>query len=209
MQIKCPICGGCCESDVTPIVGQHLLCPFCESKFSFGTAPRKPSKSKSCTSSPKRLAHGNKKFCSNCGAEISVKAVICPRCGAQTGAQQFLNNEDVQNHLTLAIVILVLCFPVGLAALIFALMVNAQMSKGNVIAARNYSRTAGILVKIGIALVIFEVAVAFVCVLLVGVSVVSTGSYIRQVEMESQREVEKVEREFNDMMDRIQYSNYD
>ncbi|MBQ6338853.1 MAG: CD225/dispanin family protein [Kiritimatiellae bacterium] len=120
-----------------------------------------------------------------------------------------MNNEDVQNHLTLAIVILVLCFPVGLAALIFALMVNAQMSKGNVIAARNYSRTAGILVKIGIALVIFEVAVAFVCVLLVGVSVVSTGSYIRQVEMESQREVEKVEREFNDMMDRIQYSNYD
>ena len=203
MQIKCPSCGRYCECEVAPVVGQHLLCPFCESKFSLGKKVGKLSKSRANMSAPKRLVHGKKRFCSNCGAEIAAKAVICPICGAQTSVHLLSNSEDVQDHMTLAIVILVLCFPVGLAALIFALMVNAQLNKGNVIAARQCSRTAGIFVKVGVALVIFEVAVAFVCALFVGVSVMSTGSYIRQVERKSQREMEKVEREFNEAMDRI------
>ncbi len=35
MQIKCPICGEICESDVMPDIGQHVLCPFCSKKFSY------------------------------------------------------------------------------------------------------------------------------------------------------------------------------
>ena len=35
MLIKCPNCGQSCELDEEPAIGQHLLCPFCESKFSY------------------------------------------------------------------------------------------------------------------------------------------------------------------------------
>ncbi len=35
MQIECPVCGECCECEISPVIGQHLLCPYCESKFSY------------------------------------------------------------------------------------------------------------------------------------------------------------------------------
>ena len=35
-QIKCPICGNVCEADFEVAIGQHVICPFCENKFSYG-----------------------------------------------------------------------------------------------------------------------------------------------------------------------------
>ncbi len=35
MKICCPNCGNECETDVEPSIGQHMLCPFCEEKFSY------------------------------------------------------------------------------------------------------------------------------------------------------------------------------
>ena len=35
MQIKCPHCEGVCETDFEPEIGQHVICPFCEVKFSY------------------------------------------------------------------------------------------------------------------------------------------------------------------------------
>jgi len=35
MQIECPNCREICESENEPAVGQHLVCPYCEQKFSY------------------------------------------------------------------------------------------------------------------------------------------------------------------------------
>ena len=35
MQIRCPSCNEWCEVDFEPEIGQHLICPFCEVKFSY------------------------------------------------------------------------------------------------------------------------------------------------------------------------------
>ena len=35
MQINCPCCGNACEIESEPIVGQHLVCPFCSGRFSY------------------------------------------------------------------------------------------------------------------------------------------------------------------------------
>ena len=35
MYITCPNCGQTCEVDEEPVIGQHLVCPFCEVKFCY------------------------------------------------------------------------------------------------------------------------------------------------------------------------------
>lgn len=139
MQIKCPVCGGCCECDITPIVGQRLLCPFCESKFLYGLETEQPSTTRFQVKAPKRLVinkkrrfiRGAKKYCTNCGGEISLNTITCPRCGARTTNRQISSHNTLPNYLPLAIIILVFCCPVGLVVLIFALMTNAQTNAGN------------------------------------------------------------------------------
>lgn len=42
MEIQCPMCGERCEIDFEPEVGQHIVCPFCNQKFSYGE-PQKQS----------------------------------------------------------------------------------------------------------------------------------------------------------------------
>ena len=36
MEIQCPKCGETCAIDFEPEVGQHIVCPFCNTKFSYG-----------------------------------------------------------------------------------------------------------------------------------------------------------------------------
>ena len=55
MQMKCPYCEEVCETDFEPVIGQHLICPYCGEKFSY------PDNAKECESAkvlpiPKR--HG-------------------------------------------------------------------------------------------------------------------------------------------------------
>lgn len=37
MTLKCPLCGEVCEIDVEVTEGQHVLCPFCERKFTYSS----------------------------------------------------------------------------------------------------------------------------------------------------------------------------
>lgn len=43
MEIQCQVCGEKCEVDFEPQVGQHIVCPFCNQKFSYGE-PQEPPK---------------------------------------------------------------------------------------------------------------------------------------------------------------------
>lgn len=38
MLINCSCCGAACEVDFEPAVGQHIICPFCNAKFSYGVS---------------------------------------------------------------------------------------------------------------------------------------------------------------------------
>ena len=42
MEIQCPMCEETCAIDFVPQVGQHIVCPFCNQKFSYGE-PQKQS----------------------------------------------------------------------------------------------------------------------------------------------------------------------
>ena len=44
MEIKCPRCGKVCESEVKPMNGQHVLCPFCGETYSYSVNFQKGSK---------------------------------------------------------------------------------------------------------------------------------------------------------------------
>ena len=42
MKMKCPLCGKVIETTVEVSVGQHVVCPWCERKFSYGISQEKP-----------------------------------------------------------------------------------------------------------------------------------------------------------------------
>ena len=39
MKIVCPHCGQVCETAEDVVLGQHIICPYCETKFSYGDLP--------------------------------------------------------------------------------------------------------------------------------------------------------------------------
>ena len=49
---------------------------------------------------------GNTKFCSNCGAEIDAKAVVCPKCGVQV-AQININKEPKSRTMAIILALFV------------------------------------------------------------------------------------------------------
>ena len=83
MIIKCPHCGEICESDSEIAVGQHIECPFCAKKFTYGMDTG------SLGSSPNEdrylgaVAESNTetRFCGHCGTKISATVSFCPACG--------------------------------------------------------------------------------------------------------------------------------
>lgn len=43
MKIVCPHCGEVCETAEDVVIGQHIICPYCKTKFSYGDLPGRPS----------------------------------------------------------------------------------------------------------------------------------------------------------------------
>lgn len=39
MKIVCPHCGEVCETTEDVVIGQHIICPYCKTKFSYGDLP--------------------------------------------------------------------------------------------------------------------------------------------------------------------------
>ena len=152
MQIKCPICGEICESDVMPDIGQHVLCPFCNGKFQYSgehLAPQPQTKvlMRVHNAPPRqvttiRRAH---KFCRECGSEVSLNAAICPNCGVPVAGTKLAANGGVKvpNHMVEAILITLFCCMIfGIIAIVYASQVNTKLAQGDVAGAQAASRTA-------------------------------------------------------------------
>ena len=110
------------------------------------------------------------RFCQECGNKLNPRAVVCPKCGVPVQDRAMGKSSPIDllnpppNHLVGAILVtLFCCLPVGVAAIVFAIIVNTCLASGDVKGARTASRTAGILIN-----------VALICgVVLFGISIVS------------------------------------
>ena len=82
MTLTCPLCGAEMESDVGMAIGQHVLCPFCEQKFTY-RGEGAPNADDADAPVSESANEGDKpdRFCWKCGAEVPPDSAFCPGCG--------------------------------------------------------------------------------------------------------------------------------
>lgn len=85
MEITCPKCGERCEIDFEPEVGQHIICPFCEVKFSYGESQDDVGRRES-TELPVRTIMAVCPYCGH-GEEIEDECAgyvgVCVECSGE------------------------------------------------------------------------------------------------------------------------------
>ena len=116
------------------------------------------------------------RFCQECGSELNLRAVVCPKCGVpvRDAAMGVSSPMDLlnppSNHLVSAILVTIFCcVPVGIAAIVFAIVTNSRLEAGDVKGARSAAKTAGILVNVALICGIVLFSTSIVCWLFVSV----------------------------------------
>lgn len=102
MNIVCPNCGQTCETDDELVIGQHMLCPFCNIKFTYDI-------SASNTESKGAGSQIDVK-CPSCGTEYEVEAIEigqeteCEVCGKRfvIGVKEKLVPQTATRETTVA-----------------------------------------------------------------------------------------------------------
>lgn len=94
------------------------------------------------------------KYCSNCGKEVSDKAMVCPNCGCR------IEGENSGNLSTLAIVGFVFAFLFPVVGLIISIIAHGNAKKSFDEKSRKFSK-AGIIIS--------SCLIAFVFIIYVGV----------------------------------------
>lgn len=118
-------------------------------------------------------------FCSECGAKISDKAVVCPKCGVPIAGKQIANSTMVKNHMVGAILQLIVCVPAGVIPLIYALKVNSKLAQGDIAGAQEASRKAKFWINLGTVII---GALIIIAIISNAVSSDSEQQYTEQVE---------------------------
>lgn len=89
-------------------------------------------------------------FCSKCGGEIMDEAVICPKCGCETGVKKHEEKEVDEPKTGMGILFALLLGLIGLA-------VGLTLYKENTIARKTFMKAWGI--TFGISMVVYVVAI--------------------------------------------------
>ena len=165
MQIRCPNCGNVCEADEEPVVGQHLLCPFCSKKFSYSYSVK----------------------------YVGMKAQNTYQCirHGTNGAWQMARREQVPDHLIGAVLALFLFLPLGIVAINFVMQSRQKLSYGDYHGAVEDSKTADKIVKIAVVIAMIGFGIWMVYGFLVGIEIKRTDDYLRRAEEEALREMRR------------------
>lgn len=118
-------------------------------------------------------------FCSECGAQISDKAVVCPKCGVPISGKQIAANASVSNHMVGAVLQLIICIPAGIIPLIYALKVNSKLAQGDIAGAHEASKKAKFWINLGTVIV---GAIIIIAIISNAVSTDSEQQYTEEVE---------------------------
>ena len=166
MLIKCPSCGETAETDMDVAIGRHVICPYCEVKFTYNETccvelfktlplklPTQKTQDVSYCADGLRLIRQRQRGQEVKPSEVSPDQSAC---------------ETIPNHLVGAIILCVFLLPAGVAALIYALQVDERKDDGNVTWAKAASRTAGTIVRVGTIVAIAIWSVMFVYFLILG-----------------------------------------
>jgi hypothetical protein len=97
---------------------------------------------------------GYRNFCRQCGAALNPEQIFCVSCGSSINAPGVYRPAGVTRpygvsdysivHIVLSVVLMVTCccLPLGIPALIFAIMSNSDFANGNYESAARYSKIA-------------------------------------------------------------------
>ena len=87
MKTNCPYCGKTVETDFEVAIGQHVICPWCERKFSFGEPRKSPARIEVPKINDEDEQIQKNVRCTHCGAGFEVeknaigKLIKCKVCG--------------------------------------------------------------------------------------------------------------------------------
>lgn len=180
MLMRCPGCGETCETDADIAVGQHVVCPFCEVKFAYDEGCRvEPLKTSPIKPMPAQETQ-DASYCAG-GLRLVRPLAQVPRSRAEHSESEAF--EAIPNHLVGAILLCVFLTPVGIVALIFAVLVGERKRSGDIKGAIKASKTAGTIVSIGTIVAITICSVTLLYFLIMGIAVVNEEiSTIRSIQ---------------------------
>jgi len=84
-------------------------------------------------------------FCSECGADISDNAVVCPKCGVPVAGKKIATSDAVAvpNHMVGAVLTTIFCCLIGgIVAIVYASQVNTKLAQGDIAGAQAASKSA-------------------------------------------------------------------
>lgn len=130
-------------------------------------------------------------FCPQCGRQMPDDALHCTNCGRglnQNGSQTPPPPQPGQpeiarayatipNHLALAIIAIILCFPFGIAGLVQSLKVDQFIKLGDFETARVFSDKARTYSMIGVIVGVILIVLFIVLVVVFGVHFLNLWGY--------------------------------
>lgn len=101
-------------------------------------------------------------FCTNCGAQIDDKAVVCPACGVPTTGNGVIGEGVIKTYLVESILATIFCCALpSIVAIVYATQVDTCLARGDIDGAKKCSSLARIWLCVGVGFGVFFLLFSF------------------------------------------------